>query len=407
MKTISAIIASIFGIFIVGYIFYNPINDVYVSVIGEDNTSAVFFADNVEVTDLRSRFSKAGKNKQKINILIAPGHEPNYGGAEYKNLKEREMALAIAKKLKEYLSNDSHYAVTLTRDENGWNKELADYFATKMDEVNKWRTSQKMAMEKLVADGKLQKMAESYHNDAPSAVALRLYAINKWAGEKKFDIAIHIHINDDPVRRANSAGKFSGFSIYVPEKQYSNADAAQTLANFVFRRLSLYGTVSNLPQESNGVVENQDLIAVGNYNTADSANMLIEYGYIYEPQFEKKETRDAALSEYAYQTALGIQNFFGSTASSSALYDTTLLPMTWEKNLEEGSQSKDVLSLQMALMREGLYPIEDKSRNDCPITGRFGPCTGKALKSFQDAHDIKGGNGILGPKTREVLNSLY
>lgn len=59
------------------------------------------------------------------------------------------------------------------------------------------------------------------------------------------------------------------------------------------------------------------------------------------------------------------------------------------------SESKDILSLQMALYQEGLYPPADKTFDDCPINGLFGNCVFESVKNFQEkyADEILAENG--------------
>ena len=152
------------------------------------------------------------------------------------------------------------------------------------------------------------------HNDAPKDVALRLFGINKWANEHKVDIIIHIHFNDSGPRRAGAPGEYNGFTIYTPERQYSNSQASMDIAKRVFKRLSKMFSVSNLPGEDAGVVEDQELIAIGSSNTVDAASLLVEYGYIYEPQFRVPAVRVMVLRELAFQTYLGLADFFGETS---------------------------------------------------------------------------------------------
>ncbi|MDO8575445.1 MAG: N-acetylmuramoyl-L-alanine amidase [bacterium] len=385
--------------------------DQKISLIKDNNQASVFFVQSSNPELLKQKYSKVKENsnlENKIRVLIVPGHEPNYGGAEYRGLKERDMNLELAEKFYEYLDTNSKYYSVLTRDENGWNEDLEKYFTDKKDEVNEWQKGQKLEMSRLISDGAIKKVQNAYHNNAPSNVALRLYAINKWASENKFDIVIHIHFNDDPTRRGSVPGKYSGFSIYMPERQYSNANSAQKIANFVFRRLVTYGLVSTLKTESDGLIEDQDLIAIGSYNTADAPSILIEYGYIYESQFIDKNIRSAMLKEYAYQTYIGLENFFGQTELSSEKFDNTLFPKEWNNVLKKDFKpSIDSLSLQFALMREGFYPPDNMSREECPMSGAFGECTRLSLLDFQKSHNIIDEKGILGSKTRKELNILF
>ena len=137
------------------------------------------------------------------------------------------------------------------------------------------------------------------------------------------------------------------------------------------KRLSKYNAISNMPKENSGVTEDQDLIAIGTFNTLDAPSMLIEYGYIYETQFADVKSREMILKDLAFQTYLGVQDFFDAPDNPAIAYDTVMLPHLWKdsfdiKNFDRG----DVLSLQTALTVEGFYPGEGKTKNDCPITGK-------------------------------------
>ena len=60
------------------------------------------------------------------------------------------------------------------------------------------------------------------------------------------------------------------------------------------------------------MIEDQELIAIGRYNTSDSLSALIEYAYIYEPFMQDKEKRDDFINEAASSTAKAVNNFFES-----------------------------------------------------------------------------------------------
>ena len=110
----------------------------------------------------------------------------------------------------------------------------------------------------------------------------------------------------------------------------------------------------------------------------------------------------------AFQTYLGLQDFFGIDGDASFAYDTLMLPFSWQKDLDKNSNNKkDILALQSALVLEGLYPPIDRSKNDCPRSGRLGPCTLDSLNKFQNKYNIKNEIDRVGDKTKEVLNQLY
>jgi hypothetical protein len=70
-----------------------------------------------------------------------------------------------------------------------------------------------------------------------------------------------------------------------------------------------------LKEEMVGIVPDQELIAIGRFNVADTANVLIEYGYIYEPQYQNNKKRMQVIDEYALRTYQGLENFFNATSS--------------------------------------------------------------------------------------------
>jgi len=378
-----------------------------------NNYTAAFLQEVITVTQLRKKYDAVSKSrfvtKPKIRIMIVPGHEPGFGGTEFGNLKERDMAVELANDLAFFLRNNPHYEVIIARDREKWNTDLDTYFKNNWNEIASFTNESKSEMIRMIDKGDVKKYTDGIiHNKAPQDVALRLYGINKWNNENKVDIAIHIHFNDYPRWNKDEPGEYSGFAIYVPEKQYSNGTTTRVIANNLFKRLSKYNAVSNLPKEESGVVEEQELIAIGADNTLDAPSMLIEYGYIYEPQFTDSIVRESTIRDLAFQTYLGIQDFFGSSEDQSFAYDTLMLPFLWQKNIEKNSLHKtDILALQTALLLEGVYPPKNKTKNDCPRSGNMGVCTLNALNSFQKKYGISGEIDKVGNKTKKVLNNLY
>lgn len=377
-----------------------------------DNISmpaSVFFTQSVKATDLREAFDATSSIKKKLSVLIVPGHEPYFGGAEYLNIKERDLNADLALALAQYLVEDGHFEVSMTRGKDGWNPDLQNYFITNEEDIKTFVSLQKKEMARLVGEGKIIKVSDAVtHNDAPSDVALRLFGINKWANDRKVDIIIHIHFNDNYPRRTNAPGEHNGFAIYTPEHQYSNSQATNEIAQYIFERLSRMFPISSLPAEDKGIVEEQDLIALGSYNSVDGASMLVEYGYIYEPQFKVVPVRDLIIKELAFQTYLGLVDFFGETSPIVGPYESTLLPYEGNNVVKNNvSANREVLAFQVALMDKGFYPPQERTKNDCPLSGVFGPCTRTALSSFQREFDIKGEAGTIGSKTRAKLRALF
>ncbi|MEK7501774.1 MAG: N-acetylmuramoyl-L-alanine amidase [Patescibacteria group bacterium] len=373
--------------------------------------AAVVMHNPRTIAGLQSKYNIAASQGQaKIRILLVPGHEPNYGGAEFGSIKERDLTVELANNLQQILANNSKYQVFVTRSATAWAPEFADYFKNSWQNIIDWVKVYQQGSVNLVSVNSTNGKPRVYHNKAPQNVALRLYGITKWANDNNIDIVIHIHFNDNPGHSSKSAGKYSGFTIYVPEKQYLNSTTTQAIAQTVFRRLVKYNPVSDLLGESNGITYEPDLIAIGAYNTADAASMLIEYGYIYEPQFNNPFVRDLALKDLAFQTYLGLQDFFdpSNTISLANSYDTLVLPYKWKSPISaKSSSSQDIFSLQTAFIFDGLYPPIKMNMNDCPRTGTIGACTKASLNAFQKKYGITGEEGVVGQKTIEKLNDIF
>ena len=239
------------------------------------------------------------------------------------------------------------------------------------------------------------------HNSVSNNASLRLYAVNKWANENNIDLVIHGHFNDYPGHKYNKPGKYSGFTVYVPDSQYSNARASGEIGQAISTELQKVSPISDLPQESMPVVPDQDLIAVGAKGTRTGASILIEYGYIYEPQFNNPEVKSLILPELAYQTYAGLQKYFNPTVTLAS----STLPILITENLQSGIRgSGQVLSLQKVLADKGYYPPTGKTPTDCPLNGNFGPCVESAVKNFQSSYGVNP-TGVVGPITREKLNA--
>lgn len=66
--------------------------------------------------------------------------------------------------------------------------------------------------------------------------------------------------------------------------------------------------------------------------------------------------------------------------------------------LSVGSFGPEVVALQYQLVKQGLLSVKH-------VTAYFGNITKKALETFQVAYNLTSEKGVVGPKTREVLNN--
>ncbi len=410
-NSIIAGIAVIFMILVISiiYIFPNQIRSTLSAIrdVGIQLASVVLSHNFRSVAEIKSHYDNP---QNKVRILIVPGHEPNYSGAQFGVVKERDMAVELGQDLQKILENDSHYQVFITRDTQDWSPVFASYFKDDWNEIAEWTKASHDEFSRLVSIGSTTRTYSTVtHNDAPQNVALRLYGLTKWSNENNIDIVIHIHFNDNRRPNVNKSGDYSGFSMYVPAKQYGNSTTTRVIAGGIFKRLAKYNPVSDLPGETDGIIDEPELIAVGSNNTADAASILIEYSYIYEPQFQDPQVRSMAIKDFAFQTYLGLQDFFdpNKNVELARAYDTLILPYKWNTPLVDNrATASDVFALQTALMFDAVYPPSGKSKNDCPRTGTIGNCTRTSLNVFQDKYGISGEKGIAGQKTLQVLNKI-
>ncbi len=372
-------------------------------------SAAVFFIPSVTVTELRDTYStgqtetKSGGDA-KIRILIVPGHQPSKGGTEFKDLRERDMVVDIANDLANMIGSNSHFEVTVARGKSSWNPTFESYFSQYKTAIDDFAARQKELMNMHVADGSMLLTADQvHHNDAPSTAVTQLYGINKWATDHNINITLHLHINDYAGRRPNRAGMYRGFAVYVPDHQYSNAGASRKIGEAIANRLAAFHATSTMPREDAGVVEDQSLIAIGSNNSTDAAALLIEYAYIYEPQFQNAAVRKLAIADYAYQTYLGLQDFFADPPNTS--YGSLSFPYDWSTiTLNDAGDGPGVYGLQSALRYLGYYPAQGASLVECPISGILGSCTKNAVKAYQRDHGLAA-TGTLSQKTRALLES--
>jgi len=380
----------------------------------EAQTAAAFFVVSITAAQIqdtyrsqRSQTSNTNSGSltsavKKVRVFIVPGHQPEEGGTEFGDLYERNVVVDIADALYTLFAQNPHYEVMVARTKTAWNPILQNYFDTHALEIETFKQSQAVQMADYIASGRfILEDDQVYHNNASSRATLQLYGINKWSSDNKYDITLHVHLNDYAGRRAKRVGIYDGFTIYVPDHQYSNAVASKTVGEAIAARLNAYHATSTLSIEDRGVVEDRELIATGSNNSVDGVALLIEYGYIYEPQFQKSSVRKVAIADYAYQTYLGLQDFFEDSVPST--FGSVSFPYNWNHvDAKKEESGPGIYALQAALHHLGFYPPVGKSFSLCPVSGRVGSCTRTAIEEYQSAHGIEA-TGMLGPRTRTAL----
>ncbi len=362
------------------------------------------FAGLVSSEALAQKYSATDTGGQKIRVLLVPGHDNETWGTEFRGMKEVELNRVVANNLYSYFSKDPAFEVFITQKDGEYAEPFATYLTSQKEAIRQFRDSHKAVQQARREKGEVVGVSGVNHNYASEEVSIKLHGINKWANENDIDIAIHIHFNDHAGRVWNKKGEHSGFSIYVPEPQLKNSAVSKDIARKVSESLAPFSAFSSLPGEGGGVIDEQDLIAIGPFNTLDSATMLIEYAYIYESQLANHALRERVLEEYAFRTYAGVKDFFGSTLVKNT--SSQLPRYRFTKNLKNGMVgSADVLMLQSALVRAGVYPVAGKDLHECPVSGTFGACTVASVRAFQKQKKLPV-TGFVGAGTRKALNTL-
>ncbi|MFA5792050.1 MAG: N-acetylmuramoyl-L-alanine amidase [Candidatus Paceibacterota bacterium] len=259
-------------------------------------------------------FSQIGANPAvpPIKILLVPGHDSVVWGAQYGNTKEANMNLAVASRINNILKKDKRFEILITRDNEGYVKEFADYFSTEHEQIVSFRESAKKVLLNLIDNGFFLKKETVPHNRVNENTSIVLYGINKWANENNIDAVIHIHFNDYPRKSKWTIGKYFGFVIYIPDGQMENSFESGQLGADIYTQLHKKYTTSTYEKELGGLIQDQSLIALGSNGTLSSStrSILIEYGYVSEKKFRNYTTRHKTYDDMATLTAKGIKNYF-------------------------------------------------------------------------------------------------
>ena len=187
---------------------------------------------------------------------------------------------------------------------------LKIYFLFWFNEINDFIYDSKNLTANLIQTFSFEPNQKIKHNKADSDTVFKLYGLNKWANENDNDLVIHIHFNDYPRKNKKVAGKYQGYSVYIPEKQLPNHIESQKFAEIVSEEMSKYFSSSNLKIEEGVIMESQELIAVGANNTLSVPSVLIEYSYIYEDFLQSENEKDLAMKNMVLATKTAIEKYF-------------------------------------------------------------------------------------------------
>ncbi|MFA6301413.1 MAG: N-acetylmuramoyl-L-alanine amidase [Candidatus Paceibacterota bacterium] len=247
-----------------------------------------------------------------LTILLVPGHDPDTGGASFKGVYERDLAVDVANNIAILLERDLRYKIIVARDKQAWSPVFADYFVNDKQAILDFKNEHQTAYDLLVASGEeivVPDMGE--HTLVNPRVAVELYGTNKWANENDVDLIIHLHFNNSTRRNTKLPGPRHGFVMYIPQKQNVNAASSRVIAQYIYNELKKKFS-PEAPGYYNSLFEDHSLIALGAFNTLDKPAVLIEYEYIYDKVLQDKTSRDNALEQMAEQTVAGIKDYVDS-----------------------------------------------------------------------------------------------
>ncbi len=245
-----------------------------------------------------------------IKVLIVPGHDDKIWGAQYGNIKEADMTLALGSQIFNLLKKDKRFEVYITRDSGRYISTFENYFTQQEQEITAFKQTAKKSFTDKILGGIFVKKSGVPHVAVKSYMSNVLYGINKWSNENKIDMILHIHFNDYPRKTSWTKGKYKGFSIYVPEKQFENSPESILLGKSIHSELLKKYSTSTYKKEIGGLIQDQSLIALGASGTLSKTvrSVLIEYGYIYS--FGNTKNRHSAYNNMANLTVSGIKNYF-------------------------------------------------------------------------------------------------
>lgn len=244
--------------------------------------------------------------QKAMRVLIVIGHDDVVWGGKFGVLKEVELNRMLGRYLYDLLAQDPLFEPTITQHDGAYIPELAEFLNTQKDRIVQYRAELKKTF---VETEEPADVDDIKHNKVSEDVANILYGTNLWAQEKDFDVLLHIHFNDYPGRPRTSAGKYAGFAIYVPDHTLQNGPESIALGKVLHETLGVFQPESNLFIEQAGVIESEDLIALGARNSLDIPSVLIEYAYIAEPRLND-ERREGELQAMAQQTYEGLKKFY-------------------------------------------------------------------------------------------------
>ena len=126
------------------------------------NSASLFFAQLSSTREIREKHTT-----DKVKILLVPGHEEDFGGKEYRGIKERDLNVLLANHLYDLFSKDKGVAILNVKDNKGnFSKWFSDYTKENELAIKEFRNSVRANFKKAINDGFEIKNTVT-HNKAP------------------------------------------------------------------------------------------------------------------------------------------------------------------------------------------------------------------------------------------------
>jgi N-acetylmuramoyl-L-alanine amidase len=232
------------------------------------------------------KFDKNGKMVRMITIALDPGHGGEDPGASGKNgSREKDIVLAIAKRLKAKLEEQSNVRVMLTRD--------GDYFVPLGTRVDKARKVQADLFVSIHADAFVQPTARGSSVFVLSEKGATSSAA-RWLADKE-----------------NSADNIGGVNVKNHDRQLASvlldlSTTAQINDSMKLGR-SVLGEIGGINRLHKGSVEQAGFAVL---KAPDIPSILIETAFISNPEEEAKLLDEAYQNKLADAIVTGIRRYF-------------------------------------------------------------------------------------------------
>jgi N-acetylmuramoyl-L-alanine amidase len=237
-------------------------------------------------TSAQAKADKPGKMLRMITIALDPGHGGEDPGASGKNgSREKDIVLAIAKRLKGKLEEQANIRVMLTRD--------GDYFVPLGTRVDKARKVQADLFVSIHADAFVQPTARGSSVFVLSEKGATSSAA-RWLADKE-----------------NSADTIGGVNVKSHDKQLASvlfdlSTTAQINDSMKLGR-SVLGEIGGINRLHKGSVEQAGFAVL---KAPDIPSILIETAFISNPEEEAKLLDDGYQDKLADAIVTGIRRYF-------------------------------------------------------------------------------------------------